>query len=377
LIGINELPAGEPHAEEMDRRSFLLGAGGMCLAVGAAGIGWRGLVGSMTEYDASAAELRADLMPSDIHDVIRYASLAANSHNTQPWRFRIGDRTIDVLPDFSRRTPAVDPDDHRLFVSLGCAAANLELAATASGRPGECIIAPDGNSLRYQIVCGTPNPQPLSVAISRRQSTRAEYDGRSIASADLDLLRAAAALPDVTLVLLVSRAQISKVRDLVVAANSEQMADAGFMRELKHWLRFNPRSAMASGDGLFSAASGNPSLPTVLGEIAVDQFLNARSEGARYARQIDSSAGIAIFVGDEESRRSWIRVGQACQRFALTATTLGLKLAFVNQPVEVARWRTELAGLIGTRKRPDIVLRFGHGRTLPYSLRRPVASVIA
>ena len=31
----------------------------------------------------------------------------------------------------------------------------------------------------------------------------------------------------------------------------------------------------------------------------------------------------------------WIEVGRACQRFALQATALGLKCAFINQPVEV------------------------------------------
>ena len=127
---------------------------------------------------------------------------------------------------------------------------------------------------------------------------------------------------------------------------------------------------------MFSAASGNPSLPTLLGGIAVDLLLSAGSEGAKYARQIDSSAGIAIFFGDEQNRDHWIRVGQACQRFALTATHLGLKAAFVNQPVEVFHLRSELAALIGTTMRPDMVLRFGYGPSLPYSPRRPVASVM-
>jgi hypothetical protein len=54
------------------------------------------------------------------------------------------------------------------------------------------------------------------------------------------------------------------------------MADAAFMAELKHWIRFNPRSAMRSGDGLFSAASGNPGLPTVLGERAFSAFVTAK-----------------------------------------------------------------------------------------------------
>jgi hypothetical protein len=143
------------------------------------------------------------------------------------------------------------------------------------------------------------------------------------------------------------------------------------------WRLFNPHRAIASGDGLFSAASGSPSLPTPLGRFAMDRLFDAKSEGDKYARQIDSSAGIAIFIGDREDREHWIKVGQACQRFALTATSFGLKLAFINQPVEVVRLRGELAGLVGTTKRPDLVLRFGHGPTLPYSPRRPVASVIA
>jgi hypothetical protein len=45
---------------------------------------------------------------SDRRDLIRYATLAANSHNTQPWKFRIGAREIDVLRP-QPQTPVVDP----------------------------------------------------------------------------------------------------------------------------------------------------------------------------------------------------------------------------------------------------------------------------
>jgi hypothetical protein len=360
----------------MNRRSFVAGASGMVLAAGIGYAGWRSSLGSMGDYERYATGLRAQLAPPDVRDVIRYATLAANSHNTQPWRFRVSDRAIDILPDFARRTPVVDPDDHHLFVSLGCAATNLALAAAASGRLGEISISHDNNGVRYQFNSGSPRQDPLLAAINKRQSTRAEYDGRAVAIADLELLRQAAAIPDTNLVLIVDRGQIRKVRDLVVAGNDEQMADPKFMRELRQWIRFNAKSAIASGDGLFSAATGNPSLPTPLGSLAMDLLLSAKSEGAKYARQIDSSAGIAIFFGDEQNRDHWIRVGQACQRFTLAATQLGLKTAFINQPVEVVRLRSELAALIGTKMRPDIVLRFGYGLTLPYSPRRSVASIM-
>jgi hypothetical protein len=155
------------------------------------------------------------------------------------------------------------------------------------------------------------------------------------------------------------------------------MADVAFVRELKSWLRFNPAQALRTGDGLYSVASGNPALPDWLGPLAFDWLSSARSLNETYARQIRSSAGIAVFTAERADPAHWVAVGQACQRFALQATALGLKHAFINQPVEVPSLRPELASLIGLPgRRPDIVMRFGYGPTLPYAPRRPVAAVI-
>ncbi|XUM21490.1 Acg family FMN-binding oxidoreductase [Bradyrhizobium oligotrophicum S58] len=358
----------------MNRRRVLIG-GGSALAAAALGAGtWRAATGSMRVYDDYSARLRAPLSP-EITDVIRYATLAANSHNTQPWRFRVTRDAIEIMPDPSRRTPVVDPDDHHLFVSLGCAAANLAIAADASGRPGE--FSSGGRTVRYSFTNGTPHDDARLAAIVRRQSTRAEYDGRPVPPGDLAALQAASAMPGIDLAIITAPAALAAIRDLVVAGNDAQMHDAAFMRELKSWLRFNPRSAMEMGDGLFAAASGNPSLPTALGGLAFDQFFNAASENDKYARQISSSAGVAVFTAEQADASHWIRAGQACQRFALEAMRLGLKLAFINQPVEVAALRPELARVIGTTRRPDLVLRFGYGPALPFSPRRRVADVLS
>lgn len=362
----------------MNRRNVFIGLGS-ALAVGGAGaLGWRSAVGSARDYGDRAARLRAPL-PADpgMHDLVRYATLAANSHNTQPWRFRAEEDGIEILPDPSRATPVVDPDDHHLFISLGCAAENLAIAAAATGRPGEVAARPDG-SVRYGFVEGAAQPDPLFDAIPRRQSTRALYDGRPVPAADVERLRRAAQVPGVRLVLVTERAEIDRVRDLVVAGNDAQMADPAFRTELKQWLRFNPRSAAASGDGLFSAASGNPTIPDFLGDLAFDLFVTPAAESEKVARQIDSSAGIAILLAEREDREHWVAVGRAMQRLALEATALGLKHAYVNQPVEVARLRPDLAALIGENgRRPDLVIRFGYGPEMPFSLRRPVEAVLA
>ncbi len=350
----------------------------------AAGIGatYLGLrqMGSMEEYNASVAATRAtlDTNPS-MHDLLRYATLAANGHNAQPWHFRVSASRIDILPDLTRRTPAVDPDDHHLFASLGCAAENLSLAAGAAGRPGDIRFdASNQGSVSFDFGGTAKHNSALFDAIPVRQSTRAEYDGRSVSAAGLRTLTSAAAMDGIDLILLTNRPEIDRVRDLVMAGNSIQMAEAAFMRELKSWLRFSPRQAIRTSDGLFSATSGNPTLPAWLGPLVLDMVFNADGENKKYARQVQSSAGIAVFVGARDDKEHWVRAGRACQRFALQATALGLKHAFINQPVEVASLRPELAALVGMPgRRPDIVMRFGYGAALPFSARRPVDAVLA
>ncbi len=361
------------------RRQFLIGAGTM--AITGAGATYFGLrkMGTMDEYAAAVKATRAALTQDPaIMEFVRYATLAASGHNTQPWRFRIGEKRIEILPDFSRRTPIVDPDDHHLFASLGCAGENLSLAARARGRPGEVNFNEANNgSLVFTFGAGPREDSALLDAIPKRQSTRADYDGRPVSVADLKALAGASSVPGVDLVLITGRPQIDRVRDLVIAGNSAQLADAAFVRELRTWLRFSPREAINKGDGLFSASSGNPALPAWLGPHVFDWVFKADTENKKYARHLRSSAGIAVFVSARDDKDHWVRAGRSCQRFALQATALGLKHAFINQPVEVASLRPELAALVGMPgRRPDIVMRFGYCPALPFSARRPVDAVI-
>lgn len=362
------------------RRNLLVGAGAAVLAsTGAVSFSFL-QIGSATDYDAAMASARAALAKEpDLKDLVRFATLAANGHNTQPWRFRLSEGRIEILPDFTRRTPVVDPDDHHLYASLGCAAANLSLAGAASGRPG-MLRFDDGSdgAVIFEYAAGVPAPSALFDAITKRQSTRAAFDGRSVSADDVSLLAAASAVPGVDAVFVTERMQIDRVRDLVVAANTEQMADAAFVAELKHWLRFNPRDALQMGDGLYAGSSGNPLLPAWLGPMLFDMVFTTNAENDKYARQFNTAAGAVIFSGAKDDRTHWALVGEACQRFALQATALGLKHSFVNPPVEVVKFRPDLAALAGLPgRRPNLLMRFGYGPTLPMSPRRPVEAVIA
>jgi nitroreductase len=337
-------------------------------------------MGSMGEYKARVAATRRELgLHPEREDLLRFASLAASGHNTQPWLFRLEDKQIVILPNLLRRTPVVDPDDHHLFVSLGCAAENLQIAGAARGLAGEMRFeAADGGAIRYAFSAGRPQEDALFAAIPKRQSTRNEYSGRAVSGSDRETLRRAGTRGNVDLVLLTDRAQMESVLELVLSGNQAQMRDPAFVTELKAWLRFSPRDAWEQGDGLFSASSGLPPLPSWLGPRMFDMAFGIEAENKKYAQQIRSSAGLAVFVGAKSDPEHWVAVGQACQRFALQATALGIKCAYVNQAVEEASLRPELASLLSLPgRRPDLVVRFGYSDDLPYSARRPVSDLLA
>ena len=364
----------------MNRRAVLI-AGGTA-AVGAAALGGFSLaeVGGMEAYDESVAASRASLSAApDLVALIGHATLAANSHNTQPWRFRIREARIDILPDFARRTPAVDPHDHHLFISLGCAAENLVLAGASRGQQISARFSDeDGGLIACDVAAGAAVESELAAAIPFRQSTRADYDGVALEAAVLGELAEAAREPGVELALVSARSEIDRLRDLIAAANDRQMVDPAFLSELKSWIRFNSKQALAQRDGLFSACTGSPQLPGWIAGTMFDWFVTAEAESQRYRRQVDSSAGIAVFFAERDDPEHWTRVGRAFERFALKATALEIRTAHLNQPVEVAAFRGELASLAGKPGGlPFLVVRFGRGPTMPYSIRRAVTDVLA
>jgi nitroreductase len=313
-----------------------------------------------------------------MRELIRCATLAPSSHNTQCWKFRIGERAIRILPDFVRRCPAVDPDDHHLFVSLGCAAENLAQAALANGLRATMQDDPwvsSGFDLQLEPCAAARTP--LYAAIPERQSTRGDFDGAALTVDELQLLEHAATGTGVRVLLLTARDATEQILELVTAGNTAQLHDPAFVRELKSWIRFNAADAVRTGDGLFTGTTGNPSTPHWIGNALFSFFLRAGAENEKYAKQVRSSAGIAVFLSEQDDRRHWVETGRCFQRFALQATALGIRTAMINQPVEVPAMRTQFATHLGLQSgRPDLVVRFGRGAVMPRSLRRNVRDVI-
>jgi hypothetical protein len=91
-------------------------------------------------------------------ELVRYATLAPSSHNTQCWALQLQDRAIVLASDRSRRRPVVGPDHQHTCVSLGCASVKLAQAARTNG-------------LRADVRFGASGPGTVARGWMRRFST--------------------------------------------------------------------------------------------------------------------------------------------------------------------------------------------------------------
>lgn len=339
---------------------------------------------STKEYDQAASDMRLQGTERadgnlDARELIRYATLAASSHNTQPWKFRIRKNRITILPDFSRRCPVVDPDDSHLFKSLGCAAENLVHAAAGQGFSAEVRFDYGENGIDVLLVRDvTARATDLYRAIPKRQCVKAAYDGNPIKVSALEKLEKAGQGKAVRTIMLSSDAEKNAVIDYVTQGNIAQLTERAFRKELVAWIRFNPVEAMRKGDGLAGCTSGQPALPTWLAKLIIGLVLTPKGQAKTDATNIRSSAGVAVFVSNRDDKLAWAEVGRAYERFALQATALNICTAFINQPIEVRELRPQFESWLNLDgEHALLMVRFGYGPTAPFSLRRPIDDVVA
>ncbi|MCU0903516.1 MAG: hypothetical protein MUE83_06530 [Tabrizicola sp.] len=357
----------------MNRRTVLTTAGAAAV-IGVAAY-WRQVrAADLYTTTATAARAPLDLAatgPERLAELVRMATLAPNSHNTQAWRFTAVPGGVEIAVDPARRTPVVDPDDHHLFVSLGAAVETMIIAATAYGIAATPTVAADG-TVTLSFVDGTA-PSTLLPAITHRQSHRGLYDGTALTDPERLALKSEPGFR-----LIEDTPTRAALRDLTVTAYGTQMADAAYRAELRSWLRFSQGASLETEDGLFSGCSGSPALPQVVGENLFGVLVTAKGQSEALAAQIDSSPTLALLVSDPDTPAGRIETGRRLARIGLVASSQGLAMAHINPALENPVSRAQVARICAvTSGRPSILLRLGRTPVLmPYSLRRPPAQTL-
>jgi hypothetical protein len=385
----------------MSRRRIVLRTGGAIVLAGAGALVWRaGQQGVFETGEGPAYEPWKqwnDGPANSPQRLLRAAILAANPHNTQPWRFAVRPGWIDLHADRSRHIGTIDPFLREMHIGLGCALENLLLAAPAAGWIARTALFPDAGDAshiaRVTLSRGTSPLSPLYEAIPNRHTNRGAYDPRPLPESALrDLAALGADLPEVSVRWFTASDERREIGARIVEATQAIAADAEQSRDSGAWFRNSWQDVQRKRDGLTIDAQALPAwmrvAAKVLPPVSLERSDRLWVDATRDVQVATAPAFGLLLARDPGDNAQRVQGGRLWQRMHLWAERQGVAMQPLNQMAERAdrekglaiepRFQRVLAGLAGGGGWHALMpFRLGHPTTaaLP-SPRRSVGEVL-
>jgi len=317
-----------------------------------------------------------------VRAAIELACRAPSVHNTQPWRWLLGERSIHLMADRTRQVPVTDPDGRDLLISCGAVLHHLRVALAGCGWASTVRYLPnpaDRDHLAAVTVepcTPTPDDIELSAAMTRRRSDRRRSAPWSVPAQHLDLLVAVAerAAP-VRLVPVRDRQARIELARVMADTAALQEADPGYRTELAVW------SGRSHGAREGVLADSAPAGPAVHGDTVMRAFaggtLPVDGSGAE-----DDLGELLVVATTADEPRNRLHAGEAASALMLTATVLNLATCPLSQATELPASRASMTDrVLGWDAVAQLVIRVAwapvEAGPLPYSPRRPLGDVLA
>jgi hypothetical protein len=317
---------------------MLFGAGGVVALIGAGGA-WR-----VTRMPVSAVKPWS-FDPAPLADIrleaFRYAILAPNPHNRQPWLIRMEGKDVAILYcDLAKRLPQTDPFDRQITIGFGTFIELARIAAAERGYRMDIEPFPEGEPqprldrrplARLRFV-DDPQVQrdPLFASITARRTNRLVYTAAP--SKQIKHLQSADHFVSA------DKLVAARVAKITVAAMTDETTTHRTHMESVRLLRIGHSEIDATPDGL--ALSG-PMIETTgaLGmttrESIADPNSSAFQIGLDGLRESCGSVPAALWItSPSNSRADQISAGRRYANAQLRATKLGLAMHPMSQSLQ-------------------------------------------
>ena len=301
---------------------------------------------------------------------------APSVHNSQPWQWRLGDRSLHLYSHPDLALHHTDPDARDLMMSCGAALNHCQVALAALGWQSKVHRFPnsvDSNHLAIMELHRYPATEvdvALAAAIPRRRTDRRNYSSWQVPQRDIAMMGARAARAGV---ILRRVDELTKLKRQMVDAARQHISDPEYLAELAMW------------SGRYGATAGVPARSTPITDpvaaIPARWFAGAVLTQPPGAQATEDNAAVIALGTAADDNVSQLRAGEATSLVLLTATAAGLVSCPITEPLEVPEIRAAVgADVFGAEGYPQMLLRIGwapvNADPLPATPRRHLDEVV-
>lgn len=309
--------------------------------------------------------------------LIATAARAPSVHNTQPWRFRVGQRAIEMHAD-PRRKLRVDPAGREMLISCGAALFGLRLGVRSLGYLPVVELLPDPARLRLLARVNLGRRAPVSAlerqlltALPHRHTHRGAFEPGPLPAGLVAGLQHDALAEGAALVLVERALAYRKLADVVAATSGRQDREPAARAEVRRWSRMPSDLAQ---DGVPAHAIPE-SAGLAPGRLAQRDFDLGRGLG-RLPVGGAPPAATAVLVTPGDTRADWLRAGQALHRLLAHAAAVWVFASLHTQPLEATAPRALIAERLRLPGVPQMILQLGLAGVTRATARRPAAELI-
>lgn len=331
--------------------------------------------------DKSIARAAAPILADQAGYLIATAARAPSVHNTQPWRFRVGQSAIELYCDQHRKL-RVDPIGREMLISCGAALFGLRLGMRSLGYLPVVELLPDPARLRLLARVTVGAAEPMTVleremlkAVPHRHTHRSAFAPAPLPAGLLAGLQHDALAEGASLHLVDRGIAYQRLADIVSMAGRRLDLDPRARAEMRRWSR---SWASWARDGVPAHA-----FP------AMADRRSGRQSGKLRQRDFDLGRGLGLLLTDGpgpavtavlltpgDSRADWLRAGQALHRLLLHAASRWVFASLYTQPLEAAPIRAVIRDRLALPGAPQMLLQLGVAHTTHATARRPPDELI-
>lgn len=323
----------------------------------------------MTE--AAGRQLKAKIPVGQVEYLIATAARAPSILNTQPWRFKVDQYSIELYADPDRKL-RVDPIGREMVISCGAALFGLRLAVRSLGYLPVVRLLPDPSRLRLlarvslaAAEAPTASERRMLEALPHRHTHRGPFDAGPLPAGLLPGLQHDAQAEGATMALVDRALGYEKLADIMGAVSRRQDRDAQAQADMRQWTR--DTSAAADGVPADTFASGTS---RHRGTLPQRDFDLRRAIGQLTADGPPPPA-TAVLLTAGDTRADWLCAGQALHRVLAHAASRSAFASIHTRPLEAAAIRALIRDRLSLPGAPQMILQLGMARPAQLTARRP------